>query len=63
MERERYRHLKMFAQEFCAGGASAEIARTITAPIDRVKILLQLQQAQVTIAVREALQGNPQLFH
>lgn len=31
-----------FCVDFLAGGASAALARTIVAPIDRVKILLQV---------------------
>lgn len=40
---------RSFVVDLIAGGSSAAVARTIVAPIDRVKILLQLQHAQQTI--------------
>ncbi|GMT10577.1 hypothetical protein PFISCL1PPCAC_1874, partial [Pristionchus fissidentatus] len=48
---------RKFIVDFVAGGASAALARTIVAPIDRVKILLQLQHAQPTIAESERYKG------
>ncbi|KAE9553646.1 hypothetical protein FO519_003147 [Halicephalobus sp. NKZ332] len=52
----RFAGLK-FCQDFLVGGASAALARTITAPIDRVKLLLQLQHAQQTIAENKRYKG------
>lgn len=51
-----------FVRDASAGGASAAIARTIVAPIDRVKLLLQLQHAQKTIAVEERYTGIVDCF-
>ncbi|CAJ0961989.1 unnamed protein product, partial [Mesorhabditis belari] len=51
-----------FCVDFLAGGASAALARTIVAPIDRVKILLQLQDAQQTIAVDKRYKGIVDCF-
>ncbi|CAD6186662.1 unnamed protein product [Caenorhabditis auriculariae] len=48
---------RKFVIEFVVGGSSAALARTITAPIDRVKILLQLQHAQKTIAEDKRYKG------
>lgn len=48
---------RKFILDFAAGGASAALARTIVAPIDRVKILLQLQHAQPTIGEAERYKG------
>ncbi|KHJ82646.1 putative ADP/ATP translocase 2 [Oesophagostomum dentatum] len=62
MHEERHGGLRKFVVEFCAGGASAALARTIVAPIDRVKILLQLQHAQATIAVDKRYNGIADCF-
>ncbi|KAL6742793.1 hypothetical protein Aduo_015904 [Ancylostoma duodenale] len=62
MSKEQHGGLRKFATEFLAGGASAALARTITAPIDRVKILLQLQHAQATIAVDKRYNGISDCF-
>uniref|UniRef100_A0A914QRJ1 ADP/ATP translocase n=1 Tax=Panagrolaimus davidi TaxID=227884 RepID=A0A914QRJ1_9BILA len=51
-----------FCQNFVAGGASAALGRTITAPIDRVKLLLQLQHAQQTIAADNRYKGIVDCF-
>ncbi|CAD5211726.1 unnamed protein product [Bursaphelenchus okinawaensis] len=51
-----------FAIDFLAGGASAALARTIVAPIDRVKLLLQLQHAQQTIAEDKRYKGIVDCF-
>uniref|UniRef100_A0A914XXZ6 ADP/ATP translocase n=1 Tax=Panagrolaimus superbus TaxID=310955 RepID=A0A914XXZ6_9BILA len=51
-----------FCQDFVAGGASAALGRTITAPIDRVKLLLQLQHAQKTIAADNRYKGIVDCF-
>ncbi|EYC06071.1 hypothetical protein Y032_0078g1176 [Ancylostoma ceylanicum] len=62
MPKEQHGGLKKFVTEFLAGGASAALARTITAPIDRVKILLQLQHAQATIAIDKRYNGISDCF-
>ncbi|CAJ0579323.1 unnamed protein product, partial [Mesorhabditis spiculigera] len=51
-----------FCVDFLAGGASAALARTIVAPIDRVKILLQLQDAQQTISADKRYKGIVDCF-
>lgn len=40
--------LKHFLQDFLIGGISGSIAKTLTAPIDRVKLILQLQKIMKT---------------
>lgn len=38
-------YLDMFVHDFAAGGISGAIAKSITAPIERVKLLIQTQDA------------------
>lgn len=42
-------NLKSFAVDFMAGGISAAVAKTATAPIERVKLILQTQDAHPLI--------------
>nr|CAD2203509.1 unnamed protein product [Meloidogyne enterolobii] len=56
----KYRHpgsVKKFATDFGAGAASACIAKTIMAPIERVKLILQLQTSQHTIQISKRYNG------
>lgn len=39
-----------FAKDFLAGGISAAVSKTAVAPIERVKLLLQVQAASQQIA-------------
>lgn len=48
---------KTFLKDFLAGGVSAIIAKTAVAPIERVKILLQVQAASEEIAPEKAYKG------
>jgi len=41
--------LEQFAQDFAVGGVSGAIAKTVTAPIERVKLLIQTQDANPLI--------------
>jgi len=47
----------LFGKDLLTGGIAAAIAKTATAPIDRVKLLLQVQHAQRSIAVNERYTG------
>jgi len=47
----------LFAQDLLTGGIAATIGKTATAPIDRVKLLLQVQDAQKSIAVNQRYTG------
>ena len=47
-----------FAKDFVAGGISAAISKTAVAPIERVKLLLQVQHASKQIAVDQRYKGN-----
>ena len=40
---------KSFMSDFLIGGISAAVSKTIVAPIERVKLLLQVQDASSTI--------------
>ncbi|XP_034508183.1 ADP/ATP translocase 2-like, partial [Ailuropoda melanoleuca] len=46
-----------FAKDFLAGGVAAAISKTAVAPIERVKLLLQVQHASKQIAVEQQYKG------
>uniref|UniRef100_A0A7N5JKX2 ADP/ATP translocase n=1 Tax=Ailuropoda melanoleuca TaxID=9646 RepID=A0A7N5JKX2_AILME len=46
-----------FAKDFLAGGVAAAISKTAVAPIERVKLLLQVQHASRQIAVDQQYKG------
>lgn len=46
-----------FSTDLLAGGTAAAISKTAVAPIERVKLLLQVQDAQKTIAVENRYKG------
>lgn len=46
-----------FAKDFIAGGVSAAISKTAVAPIERVKLLLQVQHASKQIAESQRYKG------
>jgi len=46
-----------FGQDLLTGGVSAAVSKTAVAPIERVKLLLQVQDAQKTIAVDKRYKG------
>jgi len=48
---------KKFAIDLLTGGTAAAISKTAVAPIERVKLLLQVQDAQKTIAVDQRYKG------
>lgn len=47
-----------FMKDFVAGGISAAISKTAVAPIERVKLLLQVQHASKQIAVDQRYKGK-----
>lgn len=49
--------VKKFLIDLASGGTAAAVAKTAVAPIERVKILLQVQDAQKTIAVEKRYKG------
>lgn len=51
-----------FAKDFAAGGISAAISKTAVAPIERVKLLLQVQHASKQIAADKHYKGNKKKF-
>lgn len=51
-----------FAKDFVAGATAAAIAKTVVAPIERVKLILQLQNAQESIAVSKRYKGMIDCF-
>jgi solute carrier family 25 (mitochondrial adenine nucleotide translocator), member 4/5/6/31 len=46
-----------FAKDFLAGGISAAVSKTAVAPIERVKLLLQVQAASKQIAKENQYKG------
>lgn len=47
-----------FFKDFMAGGISAAVAKTAVAPIERVKLLLQVQHASKQIAKEQQYKGK-----
>ena len=47
-----------FAKDFLAGGISAAISKTAVAPIERVKLLLQVQHASKQISADQRYKGK-----
>lgn len=47
-----------FFKDFMAGGVSAAVAKTAVAPIERVKLLLQVQHVSKQIPESERYKGN-----
>lgn len=48
-----------FAKDFLAGGISAAVSKTVVAPIERVKLLLQVQAVSRQIAADQQYKGKP----
>lgn len=53
---------KSFAQDFIAGGVAAAISKTAVAPIERVKLLLQVQHTSKQIAESQRYKGMVDCF-
>ena len=53
---------KSFVVNFLAGGVSAAVSKTIVAPIERVKLLLQVQYANPNIPVDQQYSGIGDCF-
>ena len=47
-----------FAKDFLAGGISAAISKPAVAPIERVKLLLQVQHASKQISADQRYKGK-----
>jgi solute carrier family 25 (adenine nucleotide translocator) protein 4/5/6/31 len=54
--------IKSFAKDFIAGGVAAAISKTAVAPIERVKLLLQVQHVSKQIAVENQYKGMVDCF-
>lgn len=54
--------VKSFAKDFIAGGVSAAISKTAVAPIERVKLLLQVQHVSKQIAEDQRYKGMIDCF-
>lgn len=53
---------KNFFRDFMIGGVSAAVSKTAVAPIERVKLLLQVQDASKHIAVEDRYKGIVDCF-
>ena len=53
---------KSFMSDFMIGGISAAVSKTLVAPIERVKLLLQVQDASQTIAKENRYNGIGDCF-
>jgi len=53
---------KSFMTDFLIGGVSAAISKTVVAPIERVKLLLQVQDASSTIKAEDRYNGIGDCF-
>ncbi|XP_030762193.1 ADP,ATP carrier protein 1-like [Sitophilus oryzae] len=53
---------KSFIKDFLAGGISAAVAKTAVAPIERVKLLLQVQEVSTQITAEERYKGMIDCF-
>ncbi|XP_050512667.1 ADP,ATP carrier protein 1-like isoform X1 [Diabrotica virgifera virgifera] len=53
---------KLFLKDFLAGGVSAAVAKTVVAPIERVKLILQVQAASKQISEETAYKGMLDCF-
>jgi len=51
-----------FLRDFMIGGTSAAVSKTIVAPIERVKLILQVQDANKKIAVDNRYKGIGDCF-
>uniref|UniRef100_A0A915DBW4 ADP/ATP translocase n=1 Tax=Ditylenchus dipsaci TaxID=166011 RepID=A0A915DBW4_9BILA len=51
-----------FGKDFTIGALAAVVSKTIIAPIERVKLILQLQSSQTTIAVDKRYKGMVDCF-
>merc|ERR1719342_1158056 len=51
-----------FVLDFVAGGISAAVSKTVVAPLERVKLLLQIQDAHKHIAANEKYNGVVDCF-
>lgn len=47
-----------FAKDFLAGGISAAVSKTAVAPIERVKLILQVQAANKQIVAGQEYKGK-----
>lgn len=54
--------LHKFSKDFLAGASAAAVAKTVIAPVERVKLILQLQNAQTTLAADRRYKGMLDCF-
>lgn len=59
---ESGKYKKSFTMDFLLGGISAAVSKTIVAPIERVKLLLQVQDNIKDIAAENRFKGIGDCF-
>ena len=52
-----------FLKDFLAGGISAAVSKTAVAPIERVKLLLQVQAVSKQITEEQRFKGKQSIFN
>ena len=62
LKREMSKKKSNFAQDFLIGGVSGTISKTICAPIERVKLLLQVQDSSKYIKAEDKYKGISDCF-
>jgi solute carrier family 25 (adenine nucleotide translocator) protein 4/5/6/31 len=62
MAEEKCKRTGNFALDFLLGGASGAISKTVVAPIERVKLLLQLQDVSTQITASKRYKGMVDCF-
>lgn len=55
---EKVRDSSAFFKDFIAGGISAAVSKTAVAPIERVKLILQVQHISKQIAADKRYKGT-----
>lgn len=57
-EKKQGKDAMSFAKDFLAGGISAAVSKTAVAPIERVKLILQVQAANKQIVAGQEYKGE-----
>lgn len=58
MAKKQEKDAMSFAKDFMAGGISAAVSKTAVAPIERVKLILQVQAANKQIVAGQEYKGE-----
>jgi hypothetical protein len=56
-------NIVQFTKDLLVGGVSAGVSKTVVAPIERVKLLLQVQHVSTQIAPDQRYKGRQTIIH